>query len=90
MRTFFTYTLPLTTNLEALACGVNVITFDTGGSPESLKKIVGSKIVDQGNLNKLYNEIVNFKCDPIDLEEISKLDKYRRLNLYINTYKIGE
>ncbi|EOU1753849.1 glycosyltransferase [Clostridium perfringens] len=79
-----------TTNLEALACGVNVITFDTGGSPESLKKIVGSKIVDQGNLNKLYNEIVNFKCDPIDLEEISKLDKYRRLNLYINTYKIGE
>ncbi|PQG23593.1 glycosyl transferase, partial [Enterococcus faecium] len=30
-----------TTNLEALACGTPVITFDTGGSPESIDPYSG-------------------------------------------------
>lgn len=37
-----------TVNLEALACGTPVVTFDTGGSPESVDKNVGI-VVEKGN-----------------------------------------
>ncbi len=38
-----------TTNLEAMACGTPVITYDTGGSPESITENTGF-IVKQGDL----------------------------------------
>lgn len=41
-----------TTNLEALACGTPVVTFQTGGSPESLNPSCG-KIVKKGDFEKL-------------------------------------
>lgn len=42
-----------TTNLEALACGTPVITYDTGGSPEAIDEFTGS-IVPKGNLEELH------------------------------------
>ena len=45
-----------TTNLEALACGTPVITFDTGGSAESISKDTGVA-VEKGNMNRLKFEI---------------------------------
>lgn len=45
-----------TTNLEALACGTPVITFNTGGSPESIGEKCGI-IVEKGNYTKLLNDI---------------------------------
>lgn len=41
-----------TTNLEALACGTPVVTFETGGSPESLNPSCG-KVVKKGNFHRL-------------------------------------
>jgi len=45
-----------TVNLEALACGTPVITYETGGSSESLNLITGS-VVKQGDINSLLVEI---------------------------------
>lgn len=45
-----------TTNLEALACGTPVITFNTGGSPESVDDQVGV-VVEKGNMDKLIEAI---------------------------------
>lgn len=45
-----------TTNLEAMACGTPVITYDTGGSPESITKETGF-IVTKGNLNAALEKI---------------------------------
>jgi glycosyltransferase involved in cell wall biosynthesis len=41
-----------TTNLEALACGTPVITYDTGGSPEAVDESTGA-VVPQGNVESL-------------------------------------
>lgn len=45
-----------TTNLEALACGTPVITFNTGGSIESVNDTCGL-IVEKGNSDELYRAI---------------------------------
>ena len=41
-----------TTNIESLACGTPVITYQTGGSPEAIDINTGI-IVEQGNLNEM-------------------------------------
>ena len=43
-----------TTNLEATACGTPVITYDTGGSPESVDP---RAVVQKGNLNRVKDII---------------------------------
>lgn len=42
-----------TTNLEAISCGTPVITFNTGGSPESVDEYTG-EVVEQKKLTKRY------------------------------------
>ncbi|MFQ6791974.1 MAG: glycosyltransferase [Thomasclavelia sp.] len=46
-----------TVNMEALACGTPVITFDTGGSPEIIDQNCG-RVVPVNNIDCLINEIV--------------------------------
>lgn len=43
-----------TTNIEALACGTPVITYNTGGSPETLSRETGW-VVQQGDLNAVLS-----------------------------------
>lgn len=50
-----------TVNLEAIACGTPVITYNTGGSVESVPKDVGM-IVEKGDVEALRNAIVKL-CD---------------------------
>lgn len=50
-----------TTNIEALACGTPVITFDTGGSGESVGDGCG-RVVPRGNLNQLLDAIKDIKA----------------------------
>lgn len=46
-----------TTNLEAQACGTPVITYKTGGSPESVLEGKTGFIIDTGNIEMLLNRI---------------------------------
>ena len=48
-----------TTNLEAIACGTPVITYDTGGSGESAE--MHGAVVERGNVDLLYKKVVD--CD---------------------------
>lgn len=51
-----------TVNLEALACGTPVITYNTGGSPETLTGGYGS-IIPKGNIEKLVLAISEMRWD---------------------------
>ncbi len=45
-----------TTNLEALACGTPVITYNTGGSPEAIDPATG-QVVEKGNVKALAEAV---------------------------------
>lgn len=47
-----------TVNIEALACGTPVITYQTGGSPEIIDDSCG-KVVQYGNQEELLREIIS-------------------------------
>lgn len=51
-----------TTNLEALACGTPVLTYDTGGSGEIIGKQCG-KVISRGNIQQLKEDIENNKLE---------------------------
>ncbi|MGG3560523.1 glycosyltransferase family 4 protein [Neobacillus rhizosphaerae] len=74
-----------TTNLEALACGTPVITFDTGGSGEPIENNTGF-VVEKGDIaalvkriNQVKNERNNYKTDCVKrvLDHYEKESKYR-------------
>lgn len=69
-----------TVNLEAQACGTPVITYKTGGSPESTNE---SSVVERGDIEELKAKI-------IANESICKkgllLDKFDMLSQYMNLY----
>lgn len=83
-------------NLEALACGTPVITFNTGGSVESIDENCGI-VVEKGNINELYGAITKIKENLIDtnkcLKRAKQFDKNAKFNeyieLYIELYKKG-
>ena len=52
-----------TTNLEALACGTPVITYRTGGSPESLSEDTGI-VIEQGDVKALAEAIKKMRVNP--------------------------
>lgn len=79
-----------TTNLEALACGTPVITFNTGGSPESINSKCGI-VVEKGNITQLKEAILSLesrtditssKCR----EQALNYDKDVRFREYLNLY----
>lgn len=80
-----------TTNLESIACGTPVVTFETGGSVESVDSKVG-RIVKKEADSLLYT-IKNFEKNTKDLftldcrkRSISKFNKLEKFNEYINIY----
>ena len=81
-----------TTNLEALACGTPVITFNTGGSIESIDPTTGF-VVTKGNIDQVVHSIrivkekgkeyYSNKC----MERSALLyDKKERFHEYIELY----
>lgn len=54
-----------TTNLEALACGTPVITYNTGGSPESIDDSTG-RVVSKGDIDGLVAAIYQLAVQDID------------------------
>lgn len=82
-----------TTNLEALACGTPVITFDTGGSAEAVNNQTGV-VVGKGNLNALVIAINNVrnkgkeKYKKVCIDRAKELyDKENKFLEYIQLYK---
>jgi len=49
-----------TTNLESLACGTPVVTFDTGGSPESVTESTGI-VVKKGDVPELVQAVLRIR-----------------------------
>lgn len=81
-----------TTNLEALACGTPVITYNTGGSPEAVDTDTGI-VVEKGNVLQMISAILEIKqkgkqhyfdaCRNRALQLYRKEDRYRDyLHLY--------
>lgn len=79
-----------TVNLEALACGTPVITFDTGGSPESLDETCGI-VVPKEDIDEIVNSIIRI-CEKKEfsssacIERAHKYDKYEKFTEYIKLY----
>lgn len=78
-----------TTNLEALACGTPVITFDTGGSPESLTKDCG-RVVAKGDKEALTEAVLKERREPKSREAcLQRAGYYRkedRFREYVELY----
>ncbi|HBE40807.1 MAG TPA: glycosyl transferase [Bacteroidales bacterium] len=80
-------------NIEALACGTPVITYQTGGSHEAIDKSSG-QIVEKGNVSSLHDAIMSvitdkdlFKpgqCRERAIENYSADDRYKD---YIKLYE---
>ena len=78
-----------TTNLEALSCGTPVITYDTGGSPESLDEFCG-RVVPKGDVDALVRAILEEKAHPGKKEDCLRraelYEKYDRFQEYVELY----
>ena len=82
-----------TTNIEALACGTPVVTYQTGGSPEAITDVTG-KVVERGDVEALREAILEILVRERDVYRIecreraekffNKEDRYRD---YVELYK---
>lgn len=81
-----------TTNLEALACGTPVITYNTGGSPEAIDKETGF-VIECQDIDSLYQKIIeicsNTTISTIKCQQRATLlyDKSITFKRYIDLYK---
>ena len=75
-----------TTNLEALACGTPVVTYQTGGSVESVEESGHGAVVSKGDVTALADAIesVTGQKRTTPLYRCSELEKYQE---YIMLYK---
>lgn len=79
-------------NIEALACGTPVITYKTGGSPETISKDTGF-VVEQGNLEAMLQTIRKVKSltkdyftDACRERALQLFDKKLKYNEYFDLY----
>ncbi|MDR0908563.1 MAG: glycosyltransferase, partial [Spirochaetaceae bacterium] len=81
-------------NLEAIACGTPVITYNTGGCAESINSETGI-VIEQGNINEMLNAILLIKekgkssyskaCKNMAITNFDKNERYKDyFNLYNN------
>ncbi|MBQ9254225.1 MAG: glycosyltransferase [Bacteroidales bacterium] len=78
-----------TVNIEALACGTPVVTFDTGGSPEMLSEGTGI-IVPSNDYIGILNAIEELKvwgAPEMCIKQSLSYDENRKFNDYVNLYK---
>lgn len=73
-----------TTNLEAIACGTPVITYNTGGSSESASTY--GIVVEKGNVDELEKAILNIQ--KIKLKTPFSLDYCDMVKKYLKLYKL--
>ncbi|WP_038335973.1 glycosyltransferase [Empedobacter falsenii] len=84
-----------TTNLEAIACGIPVVTYNTGGSPEAITPETGivTNNKDAYSILEAINEIEKerskgkFSKEVIRNYAIKNFNKQKQFNQYIDLYK---
>ena len=81
-----------TTNIEALACGTPVVTYNTGGSPEAIDSITGI-IINKGDIRALSNAVIKIcgedrECFRVKCRSRAErmFDMNARYNEYIKLY----
>lgn len=80
-----------TTNLEALACGTPVITYDTGGSPECISNENGETItkkMEMHDLKRKIEKIILYKRNESLLN--NQFMQKNMISNYIKEYKMEE
>ena len=74
-----------TTNLEAIACGTPIITYNTGGSPEVVTEKTGA-VCKVGDLENVKSKIVD--CISKKIETVNEQYDYKQMvNCYIKLYR---
>lgn len=75
-----------TTNLEAIACGTPVITFDTGGSSECIDNTCGY-VINKNDFTSLINKIeISIKSRKYCEFKANNFDRNNKYLEYISTY----
>lgn len=79
-----------TTNLEALACGIGIITYNTGGSPEIVDKDTGI-VVDKDDYNSLITIICSLERKPFNADKCRKralqYEKEKKYKEYVELFE---
>lgn len=79
-----------TVNMEAIACGTPVVTFNTGGSPEMLNEKV-DRVVPVDDVNEMMSEIKNICTGVGDKGRMNGLDRLSmkiKFREYITLYNM--
>lgn len=76
-----------TTNLESLACGTPVITYETGGSPEAIDEETGI-VVPKGDYEELISAICKIKIE--GKQKYSKKCRFRAERLFNKVERFQE
>ena len=81
-----------TVNMESVACGTPVVTFNTGGSPEILDETCGAAVA-KNDIGAMYNEIIRIcEAKPYSMEACIKrakgFDKNEKFEKYIRLYEV--
>lgn len=80
-----------TTNIEALACGTPVVTYNTGGSPEAIDENTGV-VVPYGDIDAFYEAIIYVASNKIKMSDYCRkraeffFNKSDRYQDYIDLY----
>ena len=71
-----------TTNLESIACGTPVITFNTGGSPESA--FAGEDYIEKKDIFNFFKNDINLEVPKSDILDFKEMNRS-----YLNIYSKG-
>lgn len=89
VNTTYEDTFP-TVNIESIACGTPIITYDTGGSSEIVSKNVGF-VVKKGNMDAILKLINENAVDTIKRSDcVQESKKYDQNNKFYEYYKLYE
>ena len=83
-----------TVNMEAIACGTPVVTFNTGGSPEIIDETCGTAVA-KNDIDGICNEIIKIcETKPYSeetcLKRAESFDKNEKFREYIRLYEVTD
>lgn len=79
-----------TVNVEAMSCGTPILTYETGGSPEIVKKY-GGLTVAKGDLQGVYELVEKYHSEKIDNNFVpNENDTSTTIKNYLNYYSVSK